>query len=47
MPGANWVSEVLGMLLGVLGFLLFHGSIDVKKDVSLMEGYENGKHGGY
>jgi len=35
------------MLLGMVEFLLFHGSTEVKKDVSLIDGYENGKHGGY
>jgi len=29
------------------GFLLFHERIEVMKDVSLMHGYENGKHEGY
>ena len=38
---------LLEMLLGMLKFLLFHESTEVKKDVSLMDGYENGKHGGY
>ena len=28
-------------------FLLFHESTEVIKDVSLMHGYENGKHEGY
>ena len=42
-----FISVVLEMLLGVLEFLLFHESTEVKKDVSLMDGYENGKHGGY
>ena len=35
------------MLLGKQEFILFHGSTEVKKDVSLVDGYENGKHGGY
>jgi len=35
------------MLLGMLEFLLFHESTEVKKEISLMNGYENGKHGGY
>ena len=30
------------MLLGILEFLLFHKSTEVKKDVSLVHGYENG-----
>jgi len=38
---------MLEMLIGMLEFLLFHESTDVKKDVSLMDGYENGKPGGY
>jgi len=28
-------------------FILFHESTEVKKDVSLMNGQENRKHGGY
>jgi len=39
--------SLLEMLLGMLKFLLFHESTGVKKGVSLMEGWENGKHGGY
>ena len=35
------------MLLSMLELLLFHESTEVKKDVSLMDGYEIGKHGGY
>ena len=35
------------MLLGMLEFLLFHESAEVKKEVSLIDGHENGKHGGY
>ena len=35
------------MLLGMLEFLLFHESTEVMKYVSLMHGYENGKHEGY
>ena len=35
------------MLRGMLDFLLFHEKTEVKGDVSLMDGYENGKHGGY
>jgi len=35
------------MLLGMLEFLLFHESTEVENDVSLMNGYENGKYGGY
>ena len=38
---------LLEMLLRMLKFLLFHESTEVKKDVSLIDGYENGKHGGY
>jgi len=34
------------MLLSILRFLLFPENTEVKKDVSLMDGYENGKHGG-
>ncbi|PUU81283.1 hypothetical protein B9Z19DRAFT_1077472 [Tuber borchii] len=34
------------MLLGMLLFLLFHECAEVMKDVSLMHGYENGKHRG-
>ena len=41
----TWV--VLEMLLGMLEFLWFHESTEVKKDASLMNGQENGKHGGY
>jgi len=35
------------MLFGMLEFLLFHESTEVKRDVSLTDGYENEKHGGY
>ena len=35
------------MLLGMLEFLLFYESTEDMKDVSLMHGYENGKHEGY
>ena len=38
---------MLEMLLSMLEFLLFHESTEVKKQVSLMNRYENGKHGGY
>ena len=31
----------------MLEFILFHESTEVKKDVSLIDGYGNGKHGGY
>ena len=31
----------------MLDFLLFHESTEVKKVVSLMNGYANRKHGGY
>ena len=34
-------------MLSILEYLLFHESTKVKKDVPLMDGYENGKHGGY
>ena len=46
----HWSSSqarLLEMLLGMLEFLLFHESTEAMKDVSLMHGYENGKHGGY
>ena len=33
------------MLLGMLEFLLFHESTEVKNDVSLVDGYENGGYG--
>ena len=35
------------MLLGMLELILFHESTEVKKEVSLMDRYENRKHGGY
>ena len=38
---------MLETLPGKLEFLLFYENTEVKKDVSLMDGYENGKHGGY
>ena len=38
---------MLETLPGMLEFLLFYENTEVKKDVSLMDGYENGKHGGY
>ena len=38
---------MLEMLLSLLEFLLFHECTEVMKDVSLMHGYENGKHEGY
>ena len=38
--------QLLEMLLGML-VSLFHGRMEVMKGVSLMHGYENGKHQGY
>jgi len=38
---------MLEILLGMLECILFHERTEVKKDVSLMDGYENGKHGDY
>ena len=43
----GFISVLLEKPLGMLEFLLFHGSTEVKKDVSLMDGYESGKHRGY
>ena len=38
--------QLLEMLLGML-VSLFRGRMEVMKGVSLMHGYENGKHQGY
>ena len=38
---------LLEMLLSMVEFLLFHESTEVKKDFSLIDGYESGRHGSY
>lgn len=37
-----YLSLLLEMPLGMLEFLLFHESTEIKKDISLIHGYENG-----